>query len=161
MGLEFSRTSSQSLKLPEIMAVSSVQVAFGVAANIISAISIVFLNKAIYISYSFPSMTLTLVHFVITSLALQICAWLNVFAPKRVALTSILPLACSFCGFVVLTNLSLQYNTVGTYQLAKAMTTPVILFIQTMFYSKPTSIPIILTTVSNNLFTLLVMSSLP
>lgn len=130
------------------MAVSSVQVTFGVMANILSAISIVFLNKMIYVSYSFPSMTLTLVHFVITSFALQICAWLDVFAPKRVVLTNVLPLACSFCGFVVFTNLSLQYNTVGTYQLAKAMTTPVILFIQTMFYSKPTSISIILTTVS-------------
>jgi len=130
------------------MAVSSVQVAFGVMTNILSAISIVFLNKMIYVSYSFPSMTLTLVHFIITSLALHICAWLDVFAPKRVALTSVLPLACSFCGFVVFTNLSLQYNTVGTYQLAKAMTTPVILFIQTTFYSKPTSISIILTTVS-------------
>ena len=157
MGLEFSRTSSQSLEPSEIMTVSSVQVVFGVTANIVSAISIVFLNKAIYVSYSFPSMTLTLVHFVITSLALQFCAWLDVFAPKRVALTSVLPLACSFCGFVVFTNLSLQYNTVGTYQLAKAMTTPVILFIQTLFYSKPTSIPIILTTVSI-IFTLLIMS---
>lgn len=130
------------------MAVSSFQVACGIAANILSAIGIVFLNKAIYVSYNFPSMTLTLVHFVITSFALQVCAWLDVFSPKRISLSSILPLACSFCGFVVFTNLSLQYNTVGTYQLAKVMTTPAILFIQTLFYSKPTSIPIILTTVS-------------
>ena len=128
--------------------VSSIQVALGVAANVLSAISIVFLNKTIYVSYKFPSMTLTLVHFVITSFALQICVWINVFAPKRIKLGSVLPLACSFCGFVVFTNLSLQYNTVGTYQLAKAMTTPVILFIQTLFYSKPTSIPIMLSTVS-------------
>lgn len=130
------------------MTVSNVRIAFGVAANILSAISIVFLNKTIYVSYNFPSMTLTLVHFVVTSFSLQVCAWLDVFSPKRIALSSVLPLSCSFCGFVVFTNLSLQYNTVGTYQLAKAMTTPVILFIQTLFYSKPTSIPIILTTVS-------------
>ena len=136
---------------------TSVQVAFGVAANILSAISIVFLNKSIYVSYNFPSMTLTLVHFVITSFALQVCAWLDVFAPKRLALSSVLPLAFSFCGFVVFTNLSLQYNTVGTYQLAKAMTTPVILFIQTLFYSKPTSIPIILTTVSIHLHLICVL----
>lgn len=130
------------------MAVSNVEVAFCIAANILSAISIVFLNKVIYVSYNFPSMTLTLVHFVITSLALQVCAWLEVFAPKRIGISSVLPLACSFCGFVMFTNLSLQYNTVGTYQLAKAMTTPVILFIQTLFYHKPTSVPIVLTTVS-------------
>ena len=29
-----------------------------------------------------------------------------------------MPLALSFCGFVVFTNLSLKYNTVGTYQVA-------------------------------------------
>lgn len=130
------------------MAVTSLQVAFGVAANILSAISIVFLNKMIYVNYDFPSMTLTLVHFVVTSISLQVCAWMDIFAVKRLKLRDLLPLACTFCGFVVFTNLSLQYNTVGTYQLAKAMTTPVILFIQTVFYSKTTSFPITLTTVS-------------
>merc|ERR1712170_131604 len=40
------------------------------------------------------------------------------------------------CGFVVLTNLSLQTNTVGTYQLIKTMTTPCIIVLQTFFYSR-------------------------
>ena len=36
----------------------------------------------------------------------------------------------AFCGFVVFNNLSLQYNSVGTYQLWKVLTTPVIVAIQ-------------------------------
>ncbi|CAD5118224.1 DgyrCDS6946 [Dimorphilus gyrociliatus] len=53
-----------------------------------------------------------------------------------------LPLSLSFCGFVVFTNLSLQFNSVGTYQLAKTMTTPCIILIQTYFYNKDFSLQI-------------------
>lgn len=93
-------------------------------------------------------MTLTLLHFAMTSLGLQICAWTNVFFPKRLVLKQILPLSASFCGFVVFTNLSLQNNAVGTYQLAKSMTTPTILFIQAVVYKKPSSLKVKLTVVS-------------
>ena len=120
----------------------------GIVLNLASAISIVFINKLIYVHYHFPSMSLTLVHFLITSLSLQIFAWLDIFSPKRLLLQKMLPLSASFCGFVVFTNLSLQYNAVGTYQLAKAMTTPVILFIQSVFYGKSTSLKVKLTVVS-------------
>ncbi|KAJ3215057.1 hypothetical protein HK099_006547 [Clydaea vesicula] len=46
------------------------------------------------------------------------------------------PLSAAFCGFVVLTNLSLQYNSVGFYQMAKVLTTPCIVILQTKFYQK-------------------------
>lgn len=124
------------------------RVGLGIALNLASAIGIVFINKLIYIHYNFPSMSLTLVHFIVTSLSLQIFAWMDVFSPKRLLIKKIVPLSASFCGFVVFTNLSLQYNTVGTYQLAKAMTTPAILFIQAMFYNKSTTFRIKLTIVS-------------
>ena len=116
--------------------------------NLASAIGVVFLNKLVYVRYNFPSMTLTLSHFLVTSFGLQTFAWLGVFKPKRLAVLKVAPLSASFCGFVVFTNLSLQFNAVGAYQLAKAMTTPVILFIQTMFYGKKSSLAINLTVVS-------------
>ena len=125
-----------------------VRVGLSIALNLVSAISIVFVNKLVYVRYGFPSMTLTLVHFLMTSFGLQLCAWLNIFHPKRLSLKKIVPLSASFCGFVVFTNLSLQSNTVGTYQLAKALTTPVILFIQSVFYGKSASARIKLTVVS-------------
>jgi solute carrier family 35 protein E3 len=54
----------------------------------------------------------------------QICAVLEVFEPKAVRLLDVLPLALAFCGFVVFTNLSLTYNTVGFYQVQPAPRPP-------------------------------------
>lgn len=90
-------------------------------------------------------MTLTLIHFVVTWLGLYICQKVDIFSPKSLRPTKIVLLALSFCGFVVFTNLSLQNNTIGTYQLAKAMTTPVIIVIQTLYYRKTFSAKIKLT----------------
>ncbi|XP_064633383.1 solute carrier family 35 member E3-like [Lineus longissimus] len=104
--------------------------------NICCSILIVLINKWIYTHYHFPNITLTCIHFVVTSLGLLICQKLNMFQPKSVPIWDMLPLSLTFCGFVVFTNLSLQTNTVGTYQLAKTMTTPCIIVIQTHFYSK-------------------------
>lgn len=120
----------------------------GLLVNLVSSICIVFMNKWIYVHYGFPNMTLTLVHFVVTWLGLYVCQKLDVFHPKNLRPSSILLLALSFCGFVAFTNLSLQNNSIGTYQLAKAMTTPVIIVIQTFFYRKTFSNKIKLTLVS-------------
>ena len=117
-------------------------ISFCLLANLLSSICIVFVNKWIYVHYKFPNMTLTCLHFVITALGLRLCSYFNVFAPKSLPIKSMVPLSLSFCGFVVLTNLSLQYNTVGTYQLIKAMTTPCIIIIHTLFYGKTYSIKI-------------------
>ena len=121
---------------------------FSLLANLLSSICIVFVNKWIYAYYKFPNMTLTCLHFVITAFGLQVCSYFNIFAPKTLPIRSMIPLSLSFCGFVVLTNLSLQYNTVGTYQLMKAMTTPCIIIIHTLFYGKAYSAKIKSTLVS-------------
>lgn len=81
------------------------KVPLGVGLNLASAIGIVFLNKLIYVKYDFPSMTLTLIHFIVTSVGIQICAWMNIFSPKSLFIKKVLPLSASFCGFVVFTNL--------------------------------------------------------
>ena len=116
--------------------------------NLGSSIMIVFLNKWIYVHHGFPNMSLTCIHFLMTSLGLWVCQRCGIFNPKSLPFRSMLPLSLTFCGFVVFTNLSLQNNTVGTYQLAKAMTTPCILVIQTLFYDKTYSTKIKLTLVS-------------
>ncbi|KAM9467436.1 solute carrier family 35 member E3 [Clarias gariepinus] len=115
---------------------SNSRIVAGLLVNLLSSICIVFINKWIYVHYGFPNMTLTLVHFVVTWLGLFVCQKLDIFSPKSLRPSSILLLALSFCGFVVFTNLSLQNNTIGTYQLAKAMTTPVIILIQSTYYRK-------------------------
>ena len=52
----------------------------------------------------------------------------------------------SFCGSMVLTNLSLQHNTIGTYQVLKCLADPLFVFIQSVFYKKhyPTAIKLTL-----------------
>ncbi|XP_016349252.1 solute carrier family 35 member E3 isoform X2 [Sinocyclocheilus anshuiensis] len=80
-----------------------------------------------------------------TWLGLFMCQKMDIFSPKSLRPSKIILLALSFCGFVVFTNLSLQSNTIGTYQLAKVMTTPVIIVIQTMYYRKTFSTKIKLT----------------
>lgn len=119
----------------------------GLLINLLSSICIVFINKWIYVRYGFPNMTLTLVHFVVTWLGLYICHKMDIFSPKSLPVRRIVLLALSFCGFVAFTNLSLQNNSIGTYQLAKAMTTPVIILIQTTYYKKTFSTKIKLTLV--------------
>lgn len=126
---------------------SNSRLVIGLLANLLSSICIVFINKWIYVHYGFPNMTLTLIHFVVTWLGLWVCQKMDIFAPKSLQPTKIIWLALSFCGFVAFTNLSLQNNTIGTYQLAKVMTTPVIIVIQTMYYKKTFSTKIKLTLV--------------
>eukprot|EP00051_Salpingoeca_urceolata_P018624 m.263197 g.263197 ORF g.263197 m.263197 type:complete len:279 (-) comp19240_c2_seq3:27-863(-) len=89
--------------------------------------------------YNFPSMTLTAIHFATTALGLKICAMCGVFRPKAVRLVSILPLCLAFCGFVVFTNLSLMFNSIGFYQMCKVMTTPVIVLLQAVVYNQHTT----------------------
>lgn len=88
--------------------------------NIVSAVGIVLVNKFIYTHYKFPhGLVLTLYHFVLTSIGLQFLAAMRFFPIKPVSLLKILPLSISFCSYVVLTNLSLQYNSGTFYQVNK------------------------------------------
>ncbi|XP_031573340.1 solute carrier family 35 member E3-like [Actinia tenebrosa] len=131
----------------------------GLTVNFLASICIVFLNKWIYVNYGFPNMTLTCIHFLVTYVGLVICVFFRLFQPKQLPLSKMIPLSLSFCGFVVFTNLSLQNNTVGTYQLAKALTTPTIIGIHTFIYNKSypsniklTIIPITLGVILNSYY---------
>ncbi|XP_046339540.1 solute carrier family 35 member E3-like [Haliotis cracherodii] len=115
---------------------SSTVVSICLVLNICCSIVIVLLNKWIYTHYGFPNITLTCIHFIVTTFGLFLCKLGNLFQPKSLPFLQMLPLALTFCGFVVFTNLSLETNTVGTYQLIKTMTTPCIIVIQTYAYSR-------------------------
>ena len=62
--------------------------------------------------------------------------FLQCFSAKRLSVLKVAPLSLAFCGFLVFTNLSLQNNTVGTYQSAKALTTPTIVAIHAYFITR-------------------------
>ncbi|CAF5142949.1 unnamed protein product, partial [Rotaria sp. Silwood1] len=81
-------------------------------------------------------MTLMAIQMAFTSLGLVICLQMNTFVHKSVPIIKVLPLAVAFCVFVVFTNLSLEYNTIGIYQLFKVLTTPVVALITWQYYKK-------------------------
>ena len=126
---------------------SNRSIGVSVFANLFSSICIVMLNKALFTHHKFPNITLTCIHFTMASIGLKICLQFDVFNARSLPLKGMLPLSLAFCDFVALTNVSLQYNAVGTYQLIEVLTTPCIMFIHTMFYRKRFSIDIVLTLV--------------
>ncbi|XP_046742788.1 solute carrier family 35 member E3-like isoform X1 [Diprion similis] len=113
--------------------------------NVFFSILIVLLNKMVYVRIGFPNVTLSMIHFAITFLGLIICEKLDVFCIKDVAIKEMVPIALTFCGFVVLTNLSLEHNTIGTYQVTKMLTTPCVVVMQAICYKKKFSMLVKLT----------------
>lgn len=118
---------------------------FCLVLNVFFSIVIVLLNKMVYVRVGFPNVTLSMIHFAITFLGLIICEKFDVFCVKDVAVKEMIPIALTFCGFVVLTNLSLEHNTIGTYQVAKMLTTPCVVVMQAIFYNKKFSMLVKLT----------------
>lgn len=103
--------------------------------NVASAVGVVVANKMVFSVYGFRFGTLlTTIHFVATSLYLYGMKRMDLLRPKPIPLSGVVLLSLSFCGFVVLTNLSLQYNSVGFYQMAKVLTTPGVALIQFFFH---------------------------
>ena len=127
---------------------SKIQLSLSYAANLGCSVLIVLLNKWIYTHYGFPNLTLTCIHFLLTTIGLVICKNLGIFQPKALPWLEMIPLALSFCGYVVFTNLSLETNSIGSFQMAKCLTTPVLIAIQTYFYNTKFSTKIKLTVVS-------------
>lgn len=76
-------------------------------------------------------------------------------------LIKIFPLAFAFCGFAIFPNYSLKNNTLGTYQVLKVMSDPVMILLEQFLYQKEYSlqlkcslIPIVLGGVCNSIFDL-------
>ena len=78
-------------------------------------------------------------HFTCTAIVLWIACHkpFNLFKPVRLPLLKMVPLCSFFAGFLILHNLSLTYNSVGFYQLAKIMTTPTVVLINYILFQKP------------------------
>lgn len=94
--------------------------AFWLVANVAAVVGIITANKLVFGHFKFHFGTLlTVIHFACTSLCLEIgktFGWIE--RKSDVSWMKVLPLSMAFCGFVVLTNLSLQYNSVGFYQVS-------------------------------------------
>lgn len=136
-------------------------VVVSLSLNFFTSIAIIQVNKYIYINYKFPNMGLTCIHFIITFVGLLICNLFGIFQMVKVPIIKMIPMSITFCGFVALTNYSLEYNTIGTYQCLKALTTPGVMLISFNFYSHIYSnkvilsvLPVLLGVVFNSIYDL-------
>jgi solute carrier family 35 protein E3 len=119
----------------------------GLLINIISSILIIQLNKYIFTAYGFPNLTLTCIHLVTTYLGLLISYRFRLFKLTDLPILKTIPISFTFCGFVALTNVSLQYNTIGTYQCLKSLTIPLVMIFSCIAYRQRYSRLTILSTV--------------
>ena len=116
------------------------------AFNFVSSIGIIFVNKLIFKQYKFHFATfVTTLHFLFTCLGLLVARCAGLYVPKKLSHAQVAPISFSFCIHVVFNNLSLQYNSVGFYQLIKVLTSPMIAFIQEKFFGVPLPMPLKLT----------------
>jgi len=123
---------------PDPMSNVGKAVLFG-AFNIFSSVFIVFANKEVFTTHGFPHpVALTCLHSLFTIVGMNTLAQFGVFEAigvrpeqrRDVMLTS-----ASYVGYVCLTQLSLQVNSVGFYQVAKIAVTPLVCVIQWVLYS--------------------------
>jgi solute carrier family 35 protein E3 len=124
---------------------SKILVFIGLIANMVSSIAIIQINKYIYLYYKLPNMTLVFLNFIMTFIGLLIFKQFNLFKMVKIPLKKMIPMSVSFCCFVVLTNFSLEFNSVGTYQCIKGLTTPGVLLISMIFYKQKYSTKVKLT----------------
>lgn len=109
--------------------------------NFFSSTGIVSANKLVYEAGFKFAVTLTFIHFICTTLGLLLLARVNIFSPKRLDVKKAFKLAVAGMGFVVFSNLSLQYNSVGFYQVMKHMTVVGVVIIEAIFFQKYLSTP--------------------
>lgn len=114
-----------------------------IGLNIASTVTLVFLNKWIFRDPQLKKMQISFAmwHFACTSIILSIAARspFNLFIPVRLPFLQMIPLCSFFAGFLILGNLSLAYNSIGFYQLAKIMTTPCVALLQYLLFGKKIS----------------------
>jgi solute carrier family 35, member E3 len=114
-----------------------VRTAASMLLNFFSSTGLIVLNKIVMDRYNFRyATTLTFVHLVCTFLLLLVTSAMGVFTIKRLPLGPVAKLAGGAMGFICLTNLSLQHNSVGFYQVMKVMTTPTVVAIEALLYQK-------------------------
>ncbi len=87
-------------------------------------LQIIFFSHRIYVKHHFPNLTLTTINFFMTFILLLFCLKAKLFTFMRLPILYMVPISACFGGFIAFSNLSLQYNTVGTYQLIKLQVTP-------------------------------------
>lgn len=136
MAAEENGSAQDKAESPTSKEPSTREVASVIAFNFFSSTGIVSANKLVYEAGFHFGATLTFIHFVCTTLGLLLLARTGVFTPKRLDVRKAIKLAVAGMGFVVFSNLSLQYNSVGFYQVMKHMTVVGVIIIEAVYFRK-------------------------
>ena len=116
---------------------STVKLCFGLFVNILSAVSIVLVNKWIFKYKNFPKITLACIHLLFMAVLLELSLRLQIFKFKsNFSAKKLIPLSVSFSGSLAMANYSLQQNSVVGFQLFKAMVMPFIIALQTICFNR-------------------------
>lgn len=117
--------------------------------NIVTSVGIIIVNKALMQTYGFTfATTLTGLHFATTTIMTCIFRWLGYIQPSHLPFSEILKFVL-FANFsIVGMNVSLMWNSVGFYQIAKLSMIPVSCFLEVVLdkvqYSRDTKLSILL-----------------
>eukprot|EP00792_Barthelona_sp_PAP020_P005773 TRINITY_DN2792_c0_g1_i2.p1 TRINITY_DN2792_c0_g1~~TRINITY_DN2792_c0_g1_i2.p1 ORF type:complete len:345 (+),score=74.00 TRINITY_DN2792_c0_g1_i2:36-1037(+) len=91
--------------------------------NVLSSVSIVFVNKIVLNDWSFPTV-LPFIHFWFGWLGVLISQKLKLFEPVSLPLKQVFVLCIAFCGWVLGNTASQAENSTAFYQLFKILGTP-------------------------------------
>ncbi|XP_042517176.1 UDP-rhamnose/UDP-galactose transporter 6 [Macadamia integrifolia] len=115
--------------------------------NVVTSVGIIIVNKALMATYGFSfATTLTGLHFATTTLMTLILRWLGYIQPSHLPLLDLLKFVI-FANFsIVGMNVSLMWNSVGFYQIAKLSMIPVSCLLEVVLdkirYSRDTKLSI-------------------
>ncbi|OMO83707.1 hypothetical protein COLO4_22369 [Corchorus olitorius] len=116
--------------------------------NVVTSVGIIMVNKALMGTYGFSfATTLTGLHFATTTLLTVLLRWLGYIQGSQLPLPELLKFVL-FANFsIVGMNVSLMWNSVGFYQIAKLSMIPVSCFLEVVFdkvrYSRDTKLSIL------------------
>ncbi|EEF28498.1 organic anion transporter, putative [Ricinus communis] len=115
--------------------------------NVVTSVGIILVNKALMATYGFSfATTLTGLHFATTTLLTFVLRWLGYIQASHLPVSELLKFVL-FANFsIVGMNVSLMWNSVGFYQIAKLSMIPVSCFLEVVLdnvrYSRDTKLSI-------------------
>eukprot|EP00267_Zea_mays_P044449 XP_020396641.1 UDP-rhamnose/UDP-galactose transporter 5 isoform X2 [Zea mays] len=117
--------------------------------NVVTSVGIIMVNKALMATHGFSfATTLTGLHFAMTTLMTLVMKWLGYIQPSYLPLPELVKFAFFANLSIVGMNVSLMWNSVGFYQIAKLCIIPVLCILEIMFdkvrYSRDTKLSIVL-----------------
>lgn len=117
--------------------------------NVVTSVGIIIVNKALMATYGFTfATTLTGMHFITTTLMTAVLRWLGYIQPSHLPFSELLRFVL-FANFsIVGMNISLMWNSVGFYQIAKLSMIPVSCLLEVVLdkirYSRDTKLSILI-----------------